>query len=195
MSSPAFALGCNATNSIRPLPPNSYLVHATNCIAEWGAGIAGEMAVVFPPACHEYQKFCNTNKANSSTRWPSKELAGQCLIIPPQQADIDGGAPGIHIVCLFTSYGYGRPNGKRGKPGRNSMGKVLAQTQTSLERFREQLGAGGNMRTDYIDDGDMKIYSPMFNSGAFRVLWDKTERFIGQAFAGFDGQWLVMAPP
>ena len=105
MSFQAFAVGHTATNSVRSLPSNSYLVHATNCIAEWGAGIAAELAIVFPAAFGEYKKFCNANKTSPSTRWPSRALAGQCLIIPPQQADIEAGAPSIHIVCLFTSYG------------------------------------------------------------------------------------------
>lgn len=191
MASHAFTLEQTALNAIRSLPPDTYLVHATNCIAEWGAGIAAELATVFPAACKEYKKFCNAAKPDTSERWPPRSLAGRCLIIPPQPEDVAAGAPSIHIVCLFTSYGYGRPNTTTGKPGKDSMGMILRRTEKSLTDLRGQLGTDTNID----QQSRMVMYSPMFNSGAFRVPWEKTKGLIEKKFEGWEGQWLVMAPP
>ncbi|KAF4441059.1 adp-ribose 1 -phosphate phosphatase [Fusarium austroafricanum] len=191
MAAPVFVLEATPLNAIRSLPSGIYLVHATNCIAEWGAGIAAELAAVFPAACKEYKRFCNATKADASSRWPSPSLAGQCYIIPPQPSDVAKGAPNIHIVCLFTSYGYGRPNPRTGKPGKDSAGKILAQTRAALKEMRAQLEAD----TGRVEETAATIYSPMFNSGAFRVPWESTSRLIGEEFSGYEGRWLVMAPP
>lgn len=188
MAAPIFTLEATALNAIRSLPSDIYLVHATNCIAEWGAGIAAELATVFPAACAEYKKFC---RADTSSRWPSPKLAGQCYIIPPQPSDVSNGAPKIHIVCLFTSYGYGRANARTGKPGKDAAGKILAQTRKALREMRAQLDA----EAENTAKGYATIYSPMFNSGAFRVPWEKTSRVIEEEFNGYEGRWLVMAPP
>ncbi|KAF5020168.1 hypothetical protein F66182_7808 [Fusarium sp. NRRL 66182] len=191
MAAPKFALENTSLNSIRSLPPDIYLVHATNCIAEWGAGIAAELATVFPEAYKEYKRFCRAAKTDASARWPPQSLAGRCHIIPPQPADVVAGAPRIHIVCLFTSYGYGRPNTRTGKPGKDNAGKILAQTRTALKEFRTQL----ETETGQALEGKNTVYSPMFNSGAFRVPWESTLRLTEEEFEGWDGRWLVMAPP
>ncbi len=39
------------------------------------------------------------------------------------------------------------------------------------------------------------VYSPMFNSGAFRVPWEQTEALIRDEFRGWPGRWVVLAPP
>ena len=174
MTAPICKLESTALNTICSLPPDIYLVHATNCIAEWGAGIAAELASVFPSACKEYKSFCNSGVS-----------AGACQIIPSQPSDVASGAPKIHIVCLYTSYGYGRPNPRTGKPGKDSAGKILMQTRMALKDMRNQLER----------KQDVTIYSPMFNSGAFRVPWEKTKAVIEEEFDGFEGRWLVMAPP
>ncbi|KAK5998915.1 ADP-ribose 1''-phosphate phosphatase [Cladobotryum mycophilum] len=174
---------------LRSLPTNSYLVHATNCVATWGAGIAAELADIFPAACLVYKRFCNAAKPSPSTRWPPRSLAGRCLIIPPQKADIDAGAPSVHIVCLFASYGFGRPNPSTGKPGKDAPGQILAQTEASLREFREQL------ETNVGNESGIVIYSNLFNSGAFQVTWGRTEALIKTGFAGWNGRWIVLAPP
>lgn len=190
MSAPSFTLEPVPLNAIRSLPSNTYLVHATNCIAEWGAGIAAELATVFPAACKEYKTFCRAAKTNPTSPWSSQSLAGQCLIIPPQPTDVARGAPEIHIVCLFTSHRYGRPNPRTGKPGKDNTGKILAQTRSALKEMRTQLEAEVKQ-----SEGKLTVYSPMFNSGAFQVPWESTSRLIEDAFEGWDGQWLIMAPP
>ncbi|KAH6884262.1 hypothetical protein B0T10DRAFT_493827 [Thelonectria olida] len=191
MATQLFTLGQTPLNSIRTLPSSSYLVHATNCIAQWGAGIAAELAEVFPHACKEYKKFCSDAKPGSSTRWPPESLTGQCLIIPPQSADVAAGAPSVFIVCLFTSYGFGRPNDRTGKPGKDPKSKILSQTRTSLKEFRLQLESNPNDKVQ----SEIVIYSPMFNSGAFKVPWGETASLIEDAFCGWSGRWLVMEPP
>ncbi|KAF4967631.1 hypothetical protein FSARC_4826 [Fusarium sarcochroum] len=191
MAASKFALEATSLNGIRSLPSDIYLVHATNCIAEWGAGIAAELATVFPASCKEYKKFCQAAKTDASSRWPPPTLAGQCFIIPPQPSDVTAGAPRIHIVCLFTSYGYGRPNPRTRKPGKDGSGKILEQTRAALKDMRAQLEA----ETGQSTDDTTIIYSPMFNSGAFRVPWESTSRLIEEEFEGWDGRWLVMAPP
>lgn len=171
---------------LRQLPAGSYLVHATNCIATWGAGIAAELATIFPAACKEYKQFCNATKENKNDRWPSKlKLVGKCLVIPPQAADIAAGAPAVHIVCVFTSYGFGRPNRETGKPGRDNVTTILKQTETSLKSFQLQLQ----------DEKDVIVYSPMFNAGAFGVPWEKTVAIINTTFGGWNGRWIVLEPP
>lgn len=233
---PPFALE-SAAMPLRDLPAGSYLVHATNCIATWGAGIAAEMADIFPAACREYQRFCleevgggNSNNRNGGggdsrghpsnsrdaalsqhhrRRWPSQSpIAGRCLVIPPQDADVRAGAPRVHIVCLFTSNGFGRADPARGKPGRDAPGRILEQTARSLKEFRAALaeeeeassapvaqtgegtGSGGEDAA-----ASPVVYSPMFNSGAFRVPWEQTEALIRDEFRGWPGRWAVLAPP
>lgn len=191
MANNQFALE-SATVPLRHLPADTYLVHATNCIATWGAGIAAELATIFPEACKQYKKFCNAAKPNPSDRWPPRSLGGKCLVIPPQDADVKAGAPRVHIVCLFTSYGFGRPNESSGKPGRDGVGKILSQTETSLRSFKAQLEAGA---TDADPSSAKVIYSPLFNSGAFGVPWEKTAALIEAEFGDWTGRWVVLTPP
>lgn len=184
----------SATVPLRQLPADTYLVHATNCIAQWGAGIAAELATIFPAACQHYKQFCNAAKPDPSARWPPRSLSGKCLIIPPQEADIKAGAPRVYIVCLFTSYGFGRANSATGKPGRDTVGKILAQTQTSLKAFRDQLAAQSTTANN-TQTSESVIYSPLFNSGAFGVPWEKTSALIKTEFDGWTGRWVVLTPP
>jgi ADP-ribose 1''-phosphate phosphatase len=177
--------------AIRDLPSNSFVVHATNCLATWGAGVAAELATIFPAACERYKEFCNAAKATPTARWPPRTLAGRCLVIPPQKADTDAGAPSIYVVCLFTSYGFGRPNPSTGKPGKDGPPKILAQTREALGSFRQQLGEMAELESEER----VVIYSPMFNSGAFGVAWERTEALIEDTFKGWKGSWIVLAPP
>ncbi|OIW28769.1 ADP-ribose 1''-phosphate phosphatase [Coniochaeta ligniaria NRRL 30616] len=177
--------------TIRQIPAGSFLVHSTNCLSIWGAGFAAEMSYMFPAAYERYRQFCNESRADPSDRWPPPSLVGKCLIIPPQDADIAMGAPSVRVVCLFTSYGYGRPNKTIGKPGMDRQSKILDQTVVALGEFRRQLAemrANGEVK-------DVVIYSPHINSGAFRVPWDRTKGAVQSAFYGFDSTWNFMMPP
>ncbi|KAI0013877.1 hypothetical protein F4779DRAFT_613155 [Xylariaceae sp. FL0662B] len=193
------------TLPLQSLPRNAFLVHATNCLGEWGSGIAAELRRLFPAAFEVYRSRCESCKPRPSARYPTRDLAGRCLIIPPQDADVAAGAPSVSVVCLFTSYGYGRANNATGKPGRDATATILQQTERALASFRRQLreregaegdagvgaeGGGGGGRAHGI-----VVYSPRFNSGAFRVPWEKTERLIKETFADWEGRWFVLAPP
>ncbi|UNI19241.1 ADP-ribose 1''-phosphate phosphatase [Purpureocillium takamizusanense] len=219
---PPFALE-SASIPLRDLPADSYLVHATNCIATWGAGIAAEMADIFPAACREYQRFCveevlhgpetssqQQQQQHRRRRWPTSQspIAGRCLVIPPQDDDVRAGAPRVHIVCLFTSNGFGRADPARGKPGRDAPGRILEQTARSLKEFRTALERAASSssavpaaQTDEPagsgsgDAASPVVYSPMFNSGAFRVPWEQTQALIRGEFRGWRGRWVVLAPP
>ena len=179
----------DAAVSIRDLPPGAFLVHSTNCLGIWGAGFAAQMSYTFPAACERYRQFCYAAREEASDRWPPASLVGKCLVIPPQEADVVGmGAPAVSVVCLFTSYGYGRPNKAIGKPGLDRQSKILDQTVVALGDFRRQLEEArgrGEVR-------DVVIYSPQINSGAFRVPWDRTKGAVQNAFYGFEGVWNFM---
>lgn len=204
--------------ALRTLPPGSCLVHATNCLGVWGAGIALEIRDIFPAAYSQYQEFCekefkqgtgssSSHASSSRNSSQGKLAAGRCLIIPPQKEDVDsGGSPrGIFVVCLFTSYGYGR--GTARKPGRDPKSLIVEQTLLALEDFRSQVG-GDAMVSDNIqgrelemqDDRDRDqdqdrmraIFSPKFNSGLFGVPWEETAGQIEKAFQGWDGRWIIL---
>ncbi len=139
-----------ATLDLRDLRPGSYLVHATNCLGVWGAGVAREIRAVFPAAYGRYRDFCahGGGSAHVHAHVSPRGLAGRCLVIPPPQhqqqtggAEVKGkgkeegdGAPAASVVCLFTSRGYGR--GTAGRPGRDPRKLVLEQTARALTEFR-----------------------------------------------------------
>jgi len=180
---------------LHSLPANAYLVHSTNCLGIWGAGIAQQLADMFPAACSTYKAFCLETK-DGTTPWPSRSLAGRALIIPPQQADVAAGAPRVHIVCLFTSYGYGSTNKATGKPGKDTTAKILEQTDRALEEFRSQLdGLAGTIQRESAREAVPVIYSPRFNAGAFHVPWERTVQVIERVFEGWEGCWVVLEPP
>ncbi|EGX94491.1 phosphatase, putative [Cordyceps militaris CM01] len=183
--------------SLRELPPNSHLVHATNCLATWGSGIAAELAKLFPDACAVYKAFCHAAKPRTAgdDRWPPRSLAGQCLVIPPQPRDVARGAPRVHIVCLFTSYGYGMPNRRTGRPGRDVADRIVRQTRASLRAFRRTLDQDAQVVAGAAAGRDVAVYSPMFNSGAFRVPWQRTLEVIEEEFAGAKATWTVVLQP
>ncbi|RYP63758.1 hypothetical protein DL770_009305 [Monosporascus sp. CRB-9-2] len=116
---------------LRDLPAGVYVVHSTNCLGVWGAGIAQEIRDIFPAAYGRYKGFCDDFEREPGSTHASRRLAGQCLIIPPQQEDVDSGSPAISIVCLFTSYGYGRKTAT--KPGRDPKRLIQEQTTRALE--------------------------------------------------------------
>ncbi|TPX06823.1 uncharacterized protein E0L32_002319 [Thyridium curvatum] len=189
--SPSSTTLLQSTNlTLRTLPANSYLVHATNCLGVWGFGIAAELGRMYPAARKEYEEFCRAAAENASQRWPPRDaLIGRCLVIPPQESDVAKGSPRVSIVCLFTSHGYGRASKVSGKPGRDSPSAILAATRRALVGFREQLDAERGRAEGCL------VYSPFFNAGAFKVPWEKTARVIEEEFKGWGGKWLVLTPP
>ncbi|OAA56492.1 Appr-1-p processing [Cordyceps fumosorosea ARSEF 2679] len=159
--------------SLRELPPDSHLVHATNCLATWGSGIAAELAKIFPDACRVYKAFCHAARRRAGgevSRWPPRSLAGQCLVIPPQPGDVARGAPRVHIT-------------------RASLAAYRRVVDEKMSTTTEAAVAEGPRRQPAA------IYSPMFNSGAFRVPWQRTLAAIEEEFAGAKATWTVVLPP
>ena len=176
--------------ALSALPANSFLVHATNCLGVWGAGMARQLAEQFPAAFEKYKTFCHNARSSPEDRWPPRTQVGQCLIIPPPPSDVEAGVPAVHIVCLFTSYGYGRP-GRDRKPGRDSRTKIIQQTGTALRRFRDQLAAM-NASADEGKGRDFHVLSAKFNSKHFNVPWTRTLHLVQSVFEGFPGRWTLI---
>ncbi|KXJ97563.1 hypothetical protein Micbo1qcDRAFT_230188 [Microdochium bolleyi] len=191
LATTAFQLETTST-ALQSLPTGAYLVHATNCLGEWGAGFALELRGIFPGAYVEYRAYCDSFKTNAEARFATRDLVGRCYIIPPQDEDVAAGAPRLSIVCLFSSHGYGRANRAKGKPGLDRPPLVLSQTKQALDDFRKQLD-----QRSRSDEGCPfpEVYSPMFNSGAFKVPWAKTSALIRECFKGWEGRWIVLEPP
>ncbi|CAG9975205.1 unnamed protein product [Clonostachys byssicola] len=187
-TSHAFTLEQTTLNEIRSLPPDNYLIHATNCIAEWGAGIAAELPTFFPQACKEYKKISKAAKTDTSERWPPRSLVASSSYHSQKKWQQVRPAYTSFVFSL-GSYGYGRPNTTTGKPGKDSTEMILRQRGKALTDSRAHLGNETN------NPDSTAIYSPMFNSGAFRVPWEKTKGLIEEEFEGWEGRWLVMAPP
>lgn len=121
-------------HTLETLPDNTILVHATNCLGEWGAGVAKAIAEIWPVANDVYAAHCKDAAKG--------QLEGTCLLIPPQQEDSNSSNTSkktskIWIACLFTSYGYGRPTKK--KAGKDSKAKIVEYTAQALQNFRTQL--------------------------------------------------------
>lgn len=64
-------------NTLNNLPHNTILVHATNCLGVWGAGIAEAIAKDWPLAKNLYASHCQGVQRG--------DLEGTCLLIPPQE--------------------------------------------------------------------------------------------------------------
>lgn len=177
-----FNLTSSPSKPVPSMPDGSYLVHATNSLGVWGFGFAKLLNKQFPAAYAEYAAFCKTHVMAGE---PEK-LRGRCLVIPSQAADRAIGAPDISVVCLFTSCGYGRKT--KGKPGVDKPEMIVESTEKALGEFREWL------EREEKGKGTV-VYSPQFNSGAFKVPWERTQEVIERAMEGWEGQWIVMDPP
>ena len=168
---------------------------AVNCQGVWGMGIAYQIKKQLPQAFKVYNERCAALGI---------DLAGQCLLIPPQPTDYevsDHGkvvySPRRWVACLFTSAGYGRKNRARNNPGRDEPDQILEYTKTALRDFRMQLEAFGptnfnpdeSWKTD--DEKPGRILAVKFNSGAFGVPWELTEALIHEVFTGFERAWDV----
>lgn len=168
------------TYTLDTIPPNSYLVHATNCFSTWGAGVALAIHDLFPNADEVYSTYCDSFRPSSS-EWPKKGgLVGGVCIVPPQAGDhatkkirsegdddqknkgegrdIDRAGDdieGVWIGCLFTSYGYGRPTKRKAALDKKSL--IWAQTKSSLRKFRELIEKIESGEAKVIEQDGMKV--------------------------------------
>jgi ADP-ribose 1''-phosphate phosphatase len=162
---------------------------ACNTLGAWGSGIALQLRRQFPAAYSIYANHCKTNHA--------EDLLGTCLLIAPQEKDIDRTKP-VWIACLFTSVGYGKGNKRNGNPGVSSKEDIVKATAPALLRMlldweseRENEAAkedGAEEKTP-----DSAIFCPKFNAGSFGVEWEKTEELIVQKWGAVEAQWTVVS--
>lgn len=186
-ASPSFKVTQTSVSSIKSIPScpstasTTFLAHGCNCLGNWGAGIALELKELFPDAFETDRQSCQETENRAS-------LPGTCLLIPYEStlpiASADTSAPKVSLACLRTSLGFGRPNQRTNKPGLDSKSLVIGQTRSALSNFRAQLEQMGEQRQE-----EMVIWSPKFNSGAFKVPWEETEGLIEEVFAGWAGKW------
>lgn len=193
LASPTFKVTQMPVTSIRSIPSSpatastTFLAHGCNCLGSWGAGVALELRELFPNAFETDRQSCQEIQSRAS-------LPGTCLLIPYEStwplASADPAAPKVFIACLRTSIGFGKPNQRTNNPGLDSKDLVIAQTRAALRDLRAQLEEMGEERQKEI-----VIWSPKFNSGAFKVPWEETEGLIEEVFAGWTGKWCLMQPP
>jgi ADP-ribose 1''-phosphate phosphatase len=137
-------------------PPWSIIVHACNCNASWGAGIALQFKRRYPEAYKIYVAHCKKHS-------PS-DLVGTALIIPPSETS----GTAHYIGCLFTSKMYGAR--------KDAADDILGATRTSMKAL---LGA-------IDDDSRIGgIYMCMINSGRFGVPWFRTKRLLEELEVNF----------
>jgi ADP-ribose 1''-phosphate phosphatase len=98
-----------------------------------------------------------------------QQIQGQSLITVEEN--------GQNVGCLFTSRGYAH--------SLDSKEQILANTEQALEQFYDEW---------MILGGDREIHSNKFNSGLFRVEWEKTEALLQQLVDRTGVTWHVWEP-
>ncbi|KAL2809309.1 hypothetical protein BJX63DRAFT_406008 [Aspergillus granulosus] len=157
-------------------PEGAALIHACNCKGAWGGGIAHAFKTRYPAAFKVYKSFCKDflNNAHYLTK-PNPSVGevevrlpeGHTLIIPPQKEDYERPQGKKHwIICLFTSYGYGKTVG--------SVNVILRNTESALADMKIQL-----LEPEYA--GINGLYACQFNSGLFNVDWALTKKKLEEA--------------
>lgn len=96
---------------------------------------------------------------------------GTAQIIPPQPSDGRPGEKGHWIICLFTSYGYGR----RADP----VDQIISHTYAALQDLKRQLGKLSQRHHQEAGAAaPVGLYACRFNSGLFAVPWAETRELI-----------------
>jgi ADP-ribose 1''-phosphate phosphatase len=180
-------------------PDNSIVIHAVNCLGEWGSGVALALAKALPGAYRVYKDLCKQHENAPDN------LLGLAQLIPPQKGDFDlaprsnGSSPRRRrwVWCLFVSEGYGRQT--KTKPGKSKPADIIRHTRKALEDVRHMLfmGQTGQMPdwgSEEIDrDGHALqpildvIWACKFNSGSFGVKWAITLTIIKDILEGRNG--------
>lgn len=154
------------------------LVHACNCVGDWGPVIAKKFKGRYPRAFEAYESHCSDKEPD--------ELVGTSLLIQPvdfEEATNDATLtsapkkrparakkkPKRHFIgCLFTSRRFGK--------AKDGPDQVLSATITAMKSLLQQ-----------IDDhnttagAERKIHSLSMceiNSNAFKVPWQDTLRAL-----------------
>ncbi|KAJ0425845.1 hypothetical protein BJY00DRAFT_160786 [Aspergillus carlsbadensis] len=157
-------------------PEGAALIHACNCKGSWGGGIALSFKKKYPAAFRVYRSFCDdflknphylTTTPPSSGEVQVRLPEGHTLIIPPQPEDYENNSGQKHwIICLFTSYGYGKSV--------SSPAAILRNTETALADLKTQL-----REPQYAEIAG--LYACRINSVLFNVDWNLTKQKMEQA--------------
>ncbi|KAH8692240.1 putative phosphatase [Talaromyces proteolyticus] len=178
-------------------PDGAVLIHACNCLGSWGGGIAKAFQAKYPAAYEIYKEHCRDLRQSSRSqtlihpdtgeeqdvRFP----LGTALIIPPQKEDYESDTPAKKhwIVCLFTSYAYGRSVSPPHIVLANSV-HALRDMKRQLEEIHRQGKA----------EWDGKLHTCRFNSGLFRVRWEDSKAVLEKELDETEGvQEIVVVRP
>lgn len=136
--------------SLFDAPEKAILLHGCNAQGVWGAGIAKAFREKYPRSFAEYNEYCKIALKNDGFG-----AVGTALITAQENKR--------HVGCLITSYSYGRD--------RDSVNDIVAQTYLALDDFFKKYKA-------YHMFPQSPIFCNMFNSGMFKVPWEKTDQIL-----------------
>lgn len=133
--------------------PNSILIHACNCVGNWGAGIAAAFRKKYPAAFKTHVAYCKARKP--------EQLIGTAQLIPPSPGDKHQ----HYVGCLFTSKRFGR--------NKDSPEAILEATGPAMSdlmgKIAEGVKGGGKV-------GEVRMCQ--INSGLFGVPWESSRDII-----------------
>lgn len=140
-------------------PADAVIIHACNCVGNWGAGIAAAFKQRYPNAHKKHVVHC---KGSTPT-----ELIGTAQLIAPCEVQgKDGQEPPAHYVgCLFTSKRFGR--------NRDSPKDILAATGPAMDDLMKQVRDALGQ-----DKKVSEIRTCQINSGLFAVQWERSREAI-----------------
>ncbi|OJD40834.1 appr-1-p processing protein [Diplodia corticola] len=134
-------------------PPNAVLIHACNCIGDWGAGIAAAFKKHYPSAHRIHKEFCKNGPDGKA------DPATAQLISP-----VNGQARRHYVGCLFTSVHFGKK--------RDSPELILENTGPAMEDLLRQVAEESQTR----EVTELRICK--INSGLFQVPWEDTVKVL-----------------
>lgn len=135
--------------------PAAYRIHVNHCKNHSRS-----------PRTHDIPVLQAQNERSLSTRLP----IGTAQIIPPQPSDTCPGEEGHWVICLFTSYGYGR----RADP----VDQIINNTYAALQDLKRQLERLNREQGETGAAAPGTLFACRFNSGLFAVPWAKTRELI-----------------
>jgi len=141
-------------------PDGTVIIHACNCLGNWGAGIAAAFKKRYPKAFADHKALCATKSPDA--------LWGTAQLIRP----MEGKGSRHYVGCLFTSRKFGR--------AKDSSAQILAQTGPAMEDLLRQIGEAGR------DDSIKEIRICHINSGLFGVPWEKSKAVLTGLVVGSD---------
>lgn len=219
LSAPTSKLKLHDTShTISDLPDRSILVHATNCVGKWGAGFAKAVKQQYPVADRIYVQHCDSL---GDVEAKKEHLLGTSLLIPPQLEREGAPAVWIACLFTSYAYGKKKDRPAhimaQTKTALEHLrvqlegikeGKWTVQVRTEDDdirgpglrflKLREDEceepndATAGQLSTLPLSTPDMRIYSPRFNAGNFKVPWEDTMHNVEEIFGTWNGQWYLL---